>query len=171
MIVRWTQPRRRSRVSRLVRFVAALVFLAIAAFGALTVYHDVRDDRTLSKRGVAVTGQLADTGCHLCKAVAVTFTTTAGQKVSTVVSAIGPQADTTIYLKYDPQHPSTVHPAHGVREEEGIALALLLVGLLAALRCYGLPHRRRHRRRGPRVRTRGGMGGEAHGHVRVVRDR
>lgn len=171
MTVRWTQPRRRSGLSRLIRLGFALAFLAVAAFGGLTLYQDVRDDRALSSRGVAVTGQLADTGCYLCKAVAVDFTTTTGQKVSAVVSAIGPQADRTIALKYDPQHPKTVHPAHGVREEEGIALALAVVGLFAALRCYGLPHRRRHRRRGPRVRTRGGFGGEAHGHVRVVRDR
>jgi hypothetical protein len=169
--VRWTQPRRRSGLSRLIRLACALAFLAVAAFGALTLYHDVRDDRALSSRGVTVTGQLSDTGCHLCKAVGVEFTTTTGQKVSAVVSAIGPQANRTIALRYDPQHPTTVHPAHGVREEEAIALVLALVGLLAALRCYGLPHRRRHRRRGPRVRTRGGYGGEAHGHVRVVRDR
>ncbi|BEP15286.1 hypothetical protein acdb102_35970 [Acidothermaceae bacterium B102] len=148
----------------------ALAFVAVAVFGALTLYHDVRDDRTLSHRGLVTTGQLADAGCRLCKAVGVTFTTAKGEKVSAVVSAIGPQSNTTISLRYDPLHPTVVHPAHGVREEEAIALALAVVGFFAALRCYGLPHRRRHRRRGPRVRTRGGMGGEAHGHVRVVRD-
>ena len=170
MIVRRTQPRRRSGASRLVHLVIAIAFAVLAVFGALTVYHDVRDDRTLSHRGVVTTGQLAATGCQLCKAVAVSFTTAKGEKVSAVVSAIGPQSDATISLRYDPLHPTVVHPAHGVREEEAIAVALALVGFFGALRCYGLPHRRRHRRRGPRVRTRGGMGGEAHGHVRVVRD-
>jgi hypothetical protein len=166
--VRWTQPRRRSGRRRLLRFLVALAGVALAAYSALVLVHDVRDDRTLSHRGVAVTGHLDATNCRLCKAVGVTFTTASGQKVSAVVSAIGRQSDATISLRYDPQHPATVHPAHGVREEEGIALGLFLLGLLIALRCYGLPHRRRHRRRGSRVRTRGGGSGEAHGHVRVV---
>jgi hypothetical protein len=170
--MRRTPPRRRQRsgLRRLLRFLVAVAFIAVAAYGALVVVRDVQAGRTLSSRGVAASGQLVATDCHLCRAVGVNFTTATGQKVSAVVSAIGPQADATIALKYDPQHPTTVQPAHGVVEEEAIGAAMFVFGLLFALRCYGLPRRRRGRRRGSRVRTRGGSSPDQHGHVRVFRD-
>lgn len=160
--------RERSGSRRFAKFVIGVLAIVIAVFGANVLQHDLRVDRTLSHRGVTASGTLDGTGCYLCRAVGVSFTTASGQHVSTVVSAIGPQADTAMAIRYDPQHPGTVHPAHGVREEEIIAGALLLVGLFVLLRCLGLPRRRHRSRRGGRIRTRASSGGSASGHVRLL---
>jgi hypothetical protein len=152
---------------RFIRALAFLVSLALVLLSGFVLQRDLRADRALSSRGVAATGQLDSTGCLLCRAVGVTYQTTAGQKVTTIVTAIGPQADRTIALTYDPQHLKTVQPAHGVREEEGIAGGVLLVALLVLLRTLGLP-RRRNRRDGRRIRTRAGSGSDATGHVRIL---
>jgi hypothetical protein len=163
--------RERSGGHRLIRVVLALAALALALYSGSVLVRDVRLDRTLSHRGVATTGRLLDTGCRWCRAVSVDYTTTTGVKVTGVVSAIGPQADATIALKYDPLHPTAVQPAHGVVEEEVIAGALLVLAVIVLLRCLGLRlRRRRGRRRGHRVRTRGGSSPDMAGHVRVVRD-
>jgi hypothetical protein len=161
--------RERSGRRRLLRFLVVVAALALAVFSVFILQRDLRADRTLSNRGVAVTGTLDSTGCLVCRAVGVSFTTTTGQKVSAVVTAIGPQADRTISLRYDPQHPSTVQPALGVREEEAIAGGALLVSLLVLMRSLHLPRRRRRRRGGgPRIRTRPGSGRDATGHVRIL---
>lgn len=167
--VRNKQFRYRERPSgrRKTKFVIGVLALALAIAGGYLLQRDVRTDRVLSSRGVAATGTLADKGCWACRAVSVSFTTSAGQKVSTVVTALGPQKDTTIGLKYDPRHPTTVHPAKGVREEEGIAAGALILGLLVLLACLGVRGRRR-RRHGPRVRTRSLASQDATGHVRLV---
>jgi hypothetical protein len=167
--VRSRQFRYRERPSgrRKTRFVLGLLALVLAVAGGFVLQRDLRTDRVLSHRGVAATGTMADKGCWACRAVGVSFTTASGQKVSTVVTALGPQKDTTIALTYDPQHPATVHPAKGVREEEGIAAGALVLGLLVLLACSGLLRRRR-RRRGHRVRTRSLASQDATGHVRLV---
>ena len=95
---------------RAVRVGLALVCALAALVAIKELVHDVRVDRALSHRGVAATGHLLDTHCHLCRAVGVTYTETDGVAVSTVVSAIGPQDNATIALKYDPKQPSVVHP-------------------------------------------------------------
>lgn len=164
---RRTRYRERSGGRKITRFLMFVVGLGLIAVSGFVLQHDLRTDRTLSHRGVVASGTLDNTGCWLCRAVAVSYTTTAGQQVATTVTAIGPQADRTISLRYDPRHPSTVQPAHGVREEEIIAAVLLVVGLVALLRSLRLP-RRRQRRRSGRIRTRAGSGRDATGHVRVL---
>lgn len=161
--------RERSTLRRAVRVVLAIICLVLVVVGGTTLWHDLKTDRVMAKRGVAATGHLLDTSCYLCRAVGVTFTKAAGGQQSATVSAIGPQDDATIALRYDPLNPSTVQPAHGVVEEEIIAGVVMVVGLLGFLRCIGALHRRRGRRR-PRVRTRGGTSYDMHGHVRVLRD-
>ena len=155
---------------RLLRVLLALAGTALAVYAALVLVHDLRADRTLARRGVAVNGSLLDTRCWMCRSVGVSYSTLAGQKVSGVVSAIGPQHNAAIALRYDPRHPLTVHPAHGVVEEEAIAGALLAIGLVVALRSAGLPRRRTTARRGARIRTRTLSTQEAHGHVRLLGD-
>jgi hypothetical protein len=73
-------------------------------------------------------------------------------------------------LRYDSTDPQTVQPAHGVREEEGIAAGLVVVGLLVLLRLAGLPRRRARRpdARLPRRRTRPTSSGDVSGHVRLL---
>lgn len=161
--------RERSRLRRAVRVILAIICLILVLLGGRTLWHDLKTDRVMAKRGVSATGHLLDTGCYFCRAVGVTFTKAAGGVQTATVSAIGPQSDATIALKYDPLHPSTVQPAHGVVEEEIIAGVVMLVGLVGFLRCIGLPRRRRGRRR-TRVRARGGTSYDMHGHVRVLRD-
>lgn len=153
---------------RVVRVGLALVCALAALVAIKALVHDVRVDRALSRRGVAATGHLLDTHCRLCRAVGVTYTETDGVAVSTVVSAIGPQDNATIALKYDPKQPSVVHPARGVVEAELLAAMVFAVGLFIALRCFGLPRRRRGHR--PRVRPTGRTSYDMKGHVRVVRD-
>lgn len=162
------RPRYRERASRRrrwPRFVVAVLAVVLGVFAGKTLVHDVRVGHTLSHRGVATTGQLVDRGCLVCRAVNVHFTTAAGVSVTAAVSAIGKQADTTIALRYDPQHPTAVQPAHGVREEEAIAAILLLIAVIVCLRCIGLLRRRGRRR--SRVRTRGGSSRDMGGHVRL----
>lgn len=159
--------RERSSGHRKTKFVIGLLALALAVAGGYVLQRDVRTDRVLSHRGVVASGTLADKGCWACRAIAVTFTTATGQKISTVVPALGPQKDTAMAVTYDPQHPATVHPAKGVREEEGIAAGALVLGLIVLLACTGVPGRRR-RRRGTRVRTRSLASQDATGHVRLV---
>jgi hypothetical protein len=161
--------RERSGRRRLLRVLVVLAALALAVFSGFILQRDLRADLTLSNRGAAATGTLDSTGCLLCRAIGVTFDTATGQQVSAVVTALGPQADRTIKLRYDPRHPSTVQPARGVREEEAIAGGALLVSLLVLMRALHLP-RRRHRRRGggSRIRTRPGSGRDATGHVRLL---
>lgn len=159
--------RERSSGRRKTKFVVGLLALALAVAGGYVLQHDVRTDRVMSSRGVVAAGTLAGKGCWACRAIAVSFTTSTGQKVSTVVTALGPQKDTSIAVKYDPRHPATVQPANGVREEEGIAAGALVLGLLLLLAVMGLL-RRRGRRRGQRVRTRSLASQDATGHVRLV---
>jgi hypothetical protein len=164
---RRTRYRERSGGRKFARFLVFVVGLALVLSSGFVLQRDLRADRTLSQRGVTATGTLDSTGCWLCRAVGVTYPTAAGQNVSTVVTAIGPQGDRTIALRYDPRHPKTVEPAHGVREEEIIVGVALLMGLLALLRALRLP-RRRKRRRGARIRTRAVSGPDATGHVRIL---
>jgi hypothetical protein len=137
---------RRSGGRKFTRFLVFLVALAVVLFSGFVLQRDLRVDRTLSNRGVVATGTLDNTGCWLCRAIGVTYTTTTAQKVVTIVTALGPQGDRTIALKYDPRHPKTV---------------------FALLRTLHLP-RRRKRRRGARIRTRSVSGPDATGHVRVL---
>jgi hypothetical protein len=160
--------RERSGGRKFARFLVFVVALALVLFSGFVLQRDLRVDRTLSQRGLIATGTLDSTGCWLCRAVGVTYATATGQKVVTIVTAIGPQADRTITLKYDPRHPKTVEPAHGVREEEIIVGVVLLLSLVALLRSLRLPRRRHKRRRGARIRTRGLSGGDATGHVRIL---
>jgi hypothetical protein len=164
---RRTRYRERSGGRKFTRFLVFVVALALALFSGFVLQRDLRVDRTLSQRGVITTGTLDSTGCWLCRAVGVTYTTAAAQTVATTVTAIGPQGDRTIALRYDPRHPKTVQPAHGVREEEIIVGVALLLSLLALMRTLHLP-RRRKRRRGARIRTRSVSGPDATGHVRVL---
>ena len=168
--VRNKQFRYRERPSgrRKTKFVIGVLALALAIAGGYLLQRDVRTDRVLSQRGVAATGTLADKGCWACRAVLVSFTTSAGQKVSTVVTALGPQKDTTIgaagTTRGTPPRCTPPRVCARRRASQPERLSSACSCCLPASACSGgadVAH-------GPRVRTRSLASQDATGHVRLV---